>query len=142
MTSLIACEACAGVGELVLTGRIGLKPRTPSADLSNFFSSSLIITFHPTTHFSIKSQLGMEAPSARRRQIRACQRCRTLKVRCDTQRPICARCAKAGVQCAFLPDAVASEGGIVDQRVARNPPQEMPTVVRSPMAWKMRLTIV
>ncbi|KAL3459464.1 hypothetical protein BJX64DRAFT_291134 [Aspergillus heterothallicus] len=51
----------------------------------------------------------MDIRSNRRRKIRACERCRALKVRCDTRRPTCGRCAKAGVQCAFIPEAVAPE---------------------------------
>ncbi|KAL3472528.1 hypothetical protein BJX99DRAFT_272867 [Aspergillus californicus] len=41
----------------------------------------------------------MAISSKGRRQIRACQRCRSLKVGCDTQKPTCARCLKAGVHC-------------------------------------------
>jgi hypothetical protein len=37
--------------------------------------------------------------SARRREVRACQRCRTLKVGCDKAKPACRRCIKAGVSC-------------------------------------------
>ncbi|KAL2835831.1 hypothetical protein BJY01DRAFT_252337 [Aspergillus pseudoustus] len=51
----------------------------------------------------------METKSSRRRQIRACERCRALKVRCDTQRPTCGRCSKTGAGCAFPPEAVPQE---------------------------------
>jgi hypothetical protein len=37
--------------------------------------------------------------SAHRREVRACQRCRTLKVGCDKAKPACRRCVKAGVRC-------------------------------------------
>ncbi|KAJ0418216.1 hypothetical protein BJY00DRAFT_288055 [Aspergillus carlsbadensis] len=63
----------------------------------------------------------MQVSSSRQRQIRACQRCRTSKVRCDTQRPTCARCSKAGAPCAFPAEAVPSEKsekGLIDQEVA------------------------
>ncbi|GAQ03159.1 hypothetical protein ALT_0480 [Aspergillus lentulus] len=37
--------------------------------------------------------------STRRREVRACQRCRTLKVGCDKAKPACRRCIKAGASC-------------------------------------------
>ncbi|KAL2788791.1 hypothetical protein BJX66DRAFT_250491 [Aspergillus keveii] len=77
----------------------------------------------------------MEAPSARRRQIRACQRCRTLKVRCDTQRPTCARCSKAGARCVFLPEAVASEEGTADQGLDPSPYQETASAFTCPATF-------
>jgi hypothetical protein len=137
VTSLMACEACAGVGELVLTGRIGLKPgRRPV-----HFSSSPISPPSDNSLFHQKVHLGMEVAMSRRRQIRACPRCRTLKVRSDTQRPICARCAKAGARCVFLPEVVAPEEAMVDQRVASDAGQELPNAVRPPMASNLGLTV-
>ncbi|GIJ91916.1 hypothetical protein Asppvi_010891 [Aspergillus pseudoviridinutans] len=37
--------------------------------------------------------------STTRREVRACERCRTLKVGCDKAKPACRRCVKAGVRC-------------------------------------------
>ncbi|KAL2810158.1 hypothetical protein BJX63DRAFT_328971 [Aspergillus granulosus] len=67
----------------------------------------------------------MEAKPTRRRQVRACERCRTLKVRCDTRRPTCARCAKAGAPCVFLPEAVAPQEGTADRDMAGDAGQEL-----------------
>ena len=38
-------------------------------------------------------------PRRGRREVRACQRCRDLKVGCDKQKPACQRCIKAGARC-------------------------------------------
>jgi hypothetical protein len=81
----------------------------------------------------------MEAQSARRRQIRACQRCRTLKVRCDTQRPTCARRSKAGARCVSLPEAVASEEGPADQGVGSDAGKEQFNVKKPLPTSKVRL---
>ncbi|KAL2827941.1 hypothetical protein BDW59DRAFT_171085 [Aspergillus cavernicola] len=49
-----------------------------------------------------------------RRQVRVCQRCRNLKVRCDTRRPTCTRCVKADIYCIFSSDAAVSENSNTD----------------------------
>lgn len=56
------------------------------------------------------------ADSARVRAVRACQRCRRLKEKCDGQHP-CQRCFRSGRQCEFTPVGTSVS-------VARQPPSK------------------
>ena len=73
------------------------------------------------------------APSGRKRYINSCTTCRRRKVRCDREKPMCARCTISGYTCAYtdgdvpiVPPPVGKHGSLsAVPNASERPTQEL-----------------